>query len=108
MLRPQINRRYDNIWLSNIYAYLDDNDLIKAMFYHMLPLLNEGGKLLLGYIYGPYNTSSYYDDSDLNKMTNMLSGMNLEAIKFMGTGGQLKLIDKPHDDCVLVFERNRI
>ncbi|MBR4830531.1 MAG: DUF3419 family protein [Bacilli bacterium] len=50
VLNIDVNKSYDNIWLSNIATWLDKKNIIK-MANSTYPLLNDSGKLLLSYLY---------------------------------------------------------
>ena len=102
VLMPRITRKYDNIWLSNIYGYLDENSLVTYMFNNMQSLLNDGGKLLLAYIYGP--PIEMYEISDLYELKFLFENINFEEVRFPGVGSLLGF-NRTFDDCALIYKR---
>lgn len=99
------NKYFDNIWLSNVCCYLS-YDEIKVLFERLNKFLNDGGKMLLSYLYD-YNKGMGYDDNwkdvyNFNKIKEMCNGMDI--VSFSGINGY-KFGNDAMRDSVLVYSK---
>lgn len=58
VLDPKLTKKYDNIWLSNIWKYLNEENL-EIMFKKMSDCLNTDGKMLMAYFYYASSPDDY-------------------------------------------------
>lgn len=110
ILHAKIDRNYDNIWLSNIATYGFTYEDIFEAFKRYSSCLNDGGQLLLSYLYDT-TVDSKYDESweaiyNLPKVMEILGNDNVEIKSFIGTYGITHSIDKIKDS-VLVYRKVR-
>ena len=108
ILTAEHNRNYDNIWLSNIATYGFSDENILAVFNKYREYLNDGGKLLLSYLYDT-TIDSKYDESwdaiyNISKVMEMLGNDGLEIKSFVGTYGIIHDINKIKDS-VLIYKK---
>lgn len=95
------DKKFDNIWLSNIAAYLSISD-IRNMFLDFLPYLNEDGKMLLAYIYhvcnGYTNINPHYSNHKAEDLYELLKDYKFGQEEFEGVQsisyGKKNSIDK--------------
>ena len=93
--------KFDNIWLSNIAAYLSLID-IRDMFLNFLPYLNNEGKMLLAYIYhvcdGYTNINPHYSNNKAEDLYELLKDYEFVQKEFEGVQsisyGKKNSIDK--------------
>ena len=99
---------YDNIWLSNLPAYLSASQ-IKKLFERLKPHLNENGKMLFSYLYGITENTEYQPDwaevYNLDKIRKTLDD-ELELISFTGVQG-VKIENKCYQDSALVYQKKK-
>lgn len=109
IFKTDIDKTFDNIWLSNIGTYISRHYL-KIMTDKTSNLLNEDGILLISYLYETVKDSKYQEDwnliYDLEKTLSILKEYHPEFISFIGVKG-LKFNDENVKDSVLVY-KNRI
>lgn len=70
VLSPNINEKYDNVWLSNVGKYLTEED-ISIMIEKMAGLLKQNGKMLMNYFYSidiPYKCENALNSYDYKKV----------------------------------------
>ncbi len=70
VLFPNINEKYDNVWLSNVGKYLTEKDII-IMIEKMASLLKQNGRMLINYFYStdiPYKCESALNSYDYKKV----------------------------------------
>ncbi len=97
--RAKMDRKFDNIWLSNIIDYLTSEERT-LMFNAMEALLEEGGKMLIAYIYSVEDVTSHFNLSTLEKA---FGGHSFENLEFRGVSGILRHNEKK--DSVLIYTR---
>ncbi len=108
IINAKIDRKYDNIWLSNIATYGFSYESIFALLRKYQKHLNDNGQLLLSYLYDT-TIDSKYDDSwdkiyNLPMIMKMLGNENIAIKSFIGTYGIVHDIDKIKDS-VLVHKK---
>ncbi len=103
LLYPELSREYDNIWLSNVYQHLKEEER-RTMFINMLPYLEDNGSMLFAYIYGPGGTSIKDPESLLNTTTAQLRDYPFEVVRFEGLNS---IIFESHDsdDAVMIYKK---
>lgn len=89
VLSPNINEKYDNIWLSNVGKYLTDEEFT-IMIEKMASLLKQNGRMLMNYFYS--TDISYECESALN---------SCDYEKVIISGEPLNI----SDNCVLVYKK---
>ncbi len=103
VVAPKIDRKFDNIWLSNIEVYLSDEDK-REMFNKMSQLVNSGGELLYSYVYGPVSQESFHEKR-LNRVKTLFNEVEFERVKFPG----IFYLEHPNsdffEDVALVFKK---
>lgn len=80
VLSPNINEKYDNIWLSNVGKYLTEKE-ISIMTEKMANLLKQNGRMLMNYFYStdiPYKCESALNSFDYEKV--IVSGEPLTIV----------------------------
>ena len=107
IFKINLQRKYDNIWLSNIGTYLSRH-FIKIMTDKFSNLLNDDGKLLISYLYKTTKDTKYQKDwsliYDLEKTFNVLKEYQPDLISFIGIDG-LKFDDDNSKDAILVYRK---
>lgn len=108
LFTANIDRTFDNIWLSNVAQYLDyifDIEIIVSKF---SKLISKNGKLLISYLYDTTRDSeykNYYPEIyNLNIVFDLLKKYNIELKSFIGIEG-LKFKDHTIKDSVLIYHR---
>lgn len=108
IFKKDIDKTFDNIWLSNIGTYISRH-FLKIMTDKTSNLLNEDGILLISYLYETVKDSKYQEDwnliYDLEKTLSILKEYHPEFISFIGVKG-LKFNDENIKDSVLVYKKN--
>ena len=108
IFKTDIDKTFDNIWLSNIGTYISRHYL-KIMTDKTSNLLNEDGILLISYLYETVKDSKYQEDwnliYDLEKTLSILKEYHPEFISFIGVKG-LKFNDENIKDSVLVYKKD--
>ena len=106
VLHSNLPTTYDNIWLSNITAYLTLEN-IKKIFLNFLPYLNDDGKMLLAYLYdaGKYeNINPHISNSSIDDFIELLGGYSFDKKTFDGVNpiayGKKDAVDK-----VLIYQK---
>ena len=106
--KANIPGTYDNIWLSNLPAYLSASQ-IKKIFERLKPHLNENGKMLFSYLYGITENTEYQPEwaevYNLDKIRKTLDD-ELELISFTGVQG-VKIENKCYQDSALVYQKKK-
>ncbi len=105
VLSPRITKTYDNIWLSNISAWISEST-IRKMFLCMRPHLNEGGEMLFSYIYGPLQSNLNYAAGHLNIVKELLADFQFEMLRFRGITSYVYLGTQTSEDCVLIHTKH--
>ncbi len=87
--QPNLNRNYDNIWLSNIARYEENLEYFKKQVIDVLNThLNTNGHMLIAYLYNTIPTSRYFPNLarlyDLSNTLNIFKEYNPEYINFPG------------------------
>ena len=99
---------YDNIWLSNLPAYLSQTQ-IKKLFKKLKPHLNDNGKMLISYLYGITENTEYQPDwaevYNLEKIRKVLE-YEPDLISFTGVQG-VKIENKCYQDSALVYQKKK-
>lgn len=97
-----INCKYDNIFLSNIYDYIEGvNDFcnFKLAIYYLIQNLNDKGKIMLSYLYDVNKNNSLMDFVD--KFA--LEKYNIEIFK--GVGGLFS--DTDAKDAIITYKKTK-
>ena len=109
LFKTDLQRKYDNIWLSNIGAYLPKRQ-VKVMIDKMDNLLNTDGKMLISYLYETTIDTKYKNNwspiYDLQKTFNILRIYNPSLISFTGVIG-LKFQDDDMKDSILIYRKKK-
>ncbi len=107
LFKTKLERKYDNIWLSNIGTYLSNPELA-AMVYLMADHLSEHSQLLISYLYETTENTRFNIDFkniyNLNNTFELLKQFNPQIISFIGTNG-LKYKNKNIRDSILVYRK---
>lgn len=105
--KVNINRKFDNIFLSNIGQYCTINDL-KELINKLYLNLNNNGKILLCYLYKTEKDSKYISDwaeiYNLEETFNILGNYITSFESFIGTKGILHET-KNIKDSVLIYKK---
>lgn len=101
ILTVNLDRNFDNIWLSNIIYFLEEDELkqVTDKFSHNL---NDDGQLMIGYL---YNVSKYNTDK-LNNSLKLLKDYSPFFHSFKGING-IKYKDNYHKDTVLIYQKKK-
>ena len=106
LFKTEIDRSFDNIWLSNIGNYLSRH-FVKIMVDKMDKYLNKDGTMLVSYLYQTDENSEYREGDcliyDLPKTFEILSDYPIELKSFKGVDG-LKF-DEDIKDSVLIYKK---
>lgn len=109
LFKTDLQRKYDNIWLSNIGTYLS-REQVKLMTDKMVKSLNIDGKLLVSYLYETTIDTKYKDNwcqiYDLQQTFNILRDYNPSLISFTGVNG-LKFQDENMKDSALIYRKKK-
>lgn len=102
----KLNRKYKNIWLSNIACYLNTNS-IKLLTDNMMKYLDDNGRLLLSYLYKttpdvPYSLG-WQDIYNSDKIRETLVEYKLNMHTFISIDG-LKFSDDSIKDSIFICE----
>ena len=108
LFKLDLEKKYDNIWLSNIGTYLPRH-FIKIMTDKMSKLLNRDSQLLISYLYKTTKETKYEEDwsliYDLEKIFDILKEYEPDLISFNGVEG-LKFIDNSIKDSILIYRKH--
>lgn len=106
----KLNRKYDNIWLSNIFYHLQDGESEKIGFLtkKMVDALNENGKLLISYLYDTVEDTRYQEEwrdiYNLEKISETLHEFSPTFEKFPGISS-LRFNNKDFKDSILIYQK---
>ena len=107
IFKAKINKKYDNIWLSNIGAYLSHGQ-IKHMTVKFSRLLNKDGMMLISYLFQTTQNTKYLDYwapiYNLEKTFNVLKEYYPYLEEFIGVRG-LKFEEEDMKDSALIYRR---
>ncbi len=105
----KLDRKYDNIWLSNLGQYMDIAGL-KKIVDNLFGHLNEKGKMLVSYLYKIVNDTEYNNDwasvYNLKEVFKLFEEYSPELKSFMGTNHSLFSFDSKKDS-VIVLQKKR-
>lgn len=103
-----LQKKYDNIWLSNIAMYKKMQQVL-SFVYQLDNNLNENGKLLISYLYRMKEDTQYKiewpDIYDTNKVIQLLSKYHIELKTFKGVAGYLFDNDKMTDSIIIYTKK---
>ena len=108
IFEADIDKKFDNIWLSNIATYGLSYEQIQGLFLKYSNYLNMDGTLLLSYLYDTTINSKYNDNWEaiynIKKILDMFKEYNLDIKSFKG------IYDIIHDinrikDSVLIYKK---
>ena len=103
----KLDKKYDNIWLSNIGTYCDTDDF-KKIVDRITSYLNDNGKMLVCYLYTTQKDTKYIDSFDpiydLDRTFKVFEDYELELINFIGTKG-IRFKDNDIKDAILLYEK---
>lgn len=108
IFKTKLEKKYDNIWLSNIGSYhsLDDN---KLLIEKLIPNLKNNGKMLMCYLYRTTKDTIYKDEwdpiYDLDNTFKVLGDYITYFESFQGTQG-VKFEDENMKDSVIIYQKN--
>lgn len=95
-----LSRKYDNIFFSNLLQYYSRDD-IAILIEKFLPNLNDGGKMLVAYLYRTTYDTKYHDDwapiYDLDRTMKLLEAYNISLESFRGV--------YDYHDSVLIYKK---
>lgn len=106
----KINRKYDSIWLSNIFYHLQAGESEKIGFLtkKMVDALKENGKLLITYLYDTVEETAYQegwrDIYNLEEVYQVLKDYSPALENFPGVSS-LRFSNKEFKDSVLVYQK---
>lgn len=105
------DRKYDNIWLSNILTQWYKIDSIKKLVLLFSSYLCDNGQMLISYLYDTTGDSKYdskwADIYNLELFFNVLHDYNLELLTFTGVEGLLFRDNKFMPDSALVYRKRQ-
>lgn len=111
IFNTKFERKFDNIWLSNIATYLGTLIAVREIFDVSNKVLNDEGKLLISYLYDTTKESAFkkgwppiYDQERVNKI---LKNYNPQIESFAGVEN-IMFGDKQNFDSIYVYKKNRI
>lgn len=111
IFNTKFERKFDNIWLSNIGAYMGNLIAIREMVDIEDKILEDNGKLLICYLYDMVNESKYnkswpiiYNQERIKKV---LKEFNPQFESFVGVD-ELMFVDKNNFDSIYVYKKNTI
>lgn len=103
------DRRFDNIWLSNVGSYHSTLEMSELIDYFLDDKLNENGNMLISYFYRTLIDSefdtSWPDIYDLEKTFRFFNKYNPSFINFTGIEG-LRKKDSKIKDAVLIYKKS--
>lgn len=106
LFKVELDRTYDNIWLSNIGSYLSRH-FVKIMIDKMDGYLNKDGHMLVSYLYQTDEGTKYKDGDaliyDLPKTFAILEDYPIEIHSFRGVDG-IKF-NEDIKDSVLIYKK---
>jgi len=107
IFKVELDRKYDNIWLSNIGTHISRH-FTKIMVDKMVDYLDMDGKLLISYLYSTTKDTKYEEGwasiYDLDKTFEILDEYKPELISFLGVNG-IKFKDSNMKDSVLIYKK---
>lgn len=108
ILKTKLKKKYDNVWLSNIGAYLSYGQ-IKEMTNKYCKVLDKEGILLISYLYQTTKDTKYLDTwspiYNLEKTLDFLKEYTPELKEFTGVRG-LVFEDYDIKDSVLIYRKH--
>ena len=102
-----IDKKFDTIILSNLTTYLNIDE-IRNLLDSLIPHLNDGGQIMLGYMYRTDEYSSYQEEWDVIYHIDKIKGLNpdIEVKSFQGVKGIL--FESQHmKDAAYVYQKKR-
>ena len=107
ILKINFDRTFDNIWLSNIPQYLN-NEQFKNLVDKMINYLNEEGKLLISYLYQTQIDTKYYPDYapiyNLKENYEALKDYLIYIESFKGINGIME-DEETKKDSILIYKK---
>ena len=105
--RIPTNKKFDNIVLSNLTTYLS-YEQIKNLLESLIPHINEGGKIILGYMYRTDEYTKYQQEWDVIYDMDRIKALdeNISVKSFQGVKGVLHEIPSMKDS-VYVYQKKR-
>ena len=102
ILEANPDKKFDNVWLSNIACYLQQSEMKKAVdkFSHSL---NDDGQLLISYLY----SDSMYTSHNLKNSLELFKKYSPSFYLFKGMRG-MRYRDDDIKDAVLVYQKKLI
>ena len=101
-----LNRQYDNIFLSNILAYYDIHKYI-IFFYKIKEYLNDNGKMLVSYLYDTDTDNICIDDINSRyTKEDIINAINekVDFITFKGNNG-ISVNDNSMTDSIITYTK---
>lgn len=106
-----LDRCYDNIWLSNILTDWYSTKSIKEIFLRYEKLLNNNGKILISYLYDTTINTKYIDKwadiYNLEEIFNMFNKYDLKLLTFVGVDGLKWQDDNYKKDSILMYTKKK-
>lgn len=105
--RIPTDKKFDNIILSNLTTYLS-YEQIKSLLESLIPHLNEGGQIILGYMYRTNEYSTYQPEWDVIYDIDRIKGIdeNISVRSFQGVKGILHEMPSMKDS-VYVYKKKK-
>ncbi len=103
VITASFDRKFDNIWLSNIGIYLESYERVQ-MFNTMEKLLEENGRMLFAYIFGPTSADLGKPTSYINTLRREFGNCQLEVVRFLGING-IKM-QEDYEDCAVIYKKH--
>ena len=101
IIEVNLDKKFDNIWLSNIACYLQRSELKKATD-KFSDNLNDDGQLLISYLY----SNCMYTSHSLKSNLRLLKEYSPSFYSFKGVGG-IKYDDTDIKDTVLIYQKKK-
>lgn len=106
-----LDRCYDNIWLSNILTDWYSTKSIKEIFLRYEKLLNNNGKILISYLYDTTINTKYIDKwadiYNLEEIFNIFNKYDLKLLTFVGVDGLKWQDDDYKKDSILMYTKKK-
>ena len=103
------SKKYDNIWLSNIGSYLDEEGIKK--FSNIVEKgLNPSGKILISYLYNTKTDKEYNQKwipiYNIEFLRQIFSNYDLELLTFLGVQG-IKFSEESQKDSIVMCKKKQ-
>ena len=107
-----LDDKFDNIWLSNIFATGWNSDKIKEICEKFNSYLNKGGSMMICYLYDTTIKTKYQNDwpdiFNLDYIFSLLSSYNPQIKTFTGVSGIMFKNPRIAKDSILLCKKRRL